>query len=349
MRSHRLSPATVLSVLALAIAAAFGWAAFPGSASVAYAQSELPVILGSNLGSSSGGAGEGCAASCLLVQSALTGAAVTAPSNGTITQWSVRDTSGTVSLWVLHQTAGELEVLASSSSVTLNGSDAVSTFPTNLAINAGDYIGLSVNAGGNAGAVANAGGSIWWFEPLPKALHPPGAGGPGTELLFDATELPSPPPTTPTAPTPASPSPALSPSTPAPAAPALVFSGATITGGNITLTQSGTAKVRVSCPADAVVRCAGKVSLTTAAAIISRARSGRKARQLQLGQASFSIPAGRTSTVSVRLTSKGAALVAQKSKLAVRATASSTDSTGQSNTATTLLTLRAAHTARRKK
>ena len=183
----------VLLVAAVAVVAAFAHIA-PADAQ------QTPITLGSGLGSSSARYQQCAGATCTLAQNALTGATVTAPSDGTITQWSIRDASGTFRLRVLQPVSGGLQIVVSSGPATLGGSDSVSTFPTDLAITTGDYIGLELSELAEVGLIVRSGASMWQFEFSHldgETLTIPASGsqGPGCcEMLVNATEQPNPPP-----------------------------------------------------------------------------------------------------------------------------------------------------------
>ena len=76
--------------------------------------------------------------------------------------------------------------------------------------------------------------------------------------------------------------------------------------------KKGVASLKVSCPAG-TAGCKGSLTLTTSKSF----KLGRVKAQLALGHASFSLTAGQTKTVKVKLAS-GAARLASHRKLAVR-------------------------------
>lgn len=107
--------------------------------------------------------------------------------------------------------------------------------------------------------------------------------------------------------------------------------------------SGGALSVMLACPA-AKTLCAGTVSIETAAALASKpAGKGRKkqAGRLLLGRAAFSIRGGRSATVKVRLSAKGAALLKSKKRLSVLVVVAAHDSLGDPGTATLAMTLKA--------
>jgi PKD repeat protein len=105
---------------------------------------------------------------------------------------------------------------------------------------------------------------------------------------------------------------------------------------------SGAVSVTVSCPTTKAT-CAGTVQIKTARAIAS-ASHGKKAKkktQLVLGQGSFSLSAGNSQTVSVRLSAKGKALLATEKRLSVLVVVAAHDSNGDPKTVILSLALRA--------
>ena len=114
----------------------------------------------------------------------------------------------------------------------------------------------------------------------------------------------------------------------------------------------GTVSVRISCP-QAKVQCAGQVQLETAApfpasvAGSAKAKRGRRAVQLAIGSAPFSLPGGARGTVLVHLTTRGASLLARLRRLPVLVIVSADDPLGDRGVAVLHLTLAASRSARR--
>ncbi len=115
----------------------------------------------------------------------------------------------------------------------------------------------------------------------------------------------------------------------------------------------GVLSVALSCPA-AKQRCAGTVSIETAAAIvatkagkstIAATKSGKKSKhragRLLLGHAAFSISSGHSKTLKLRLSAKGIALLKSKRRLKVLVLVSAHDPLGDAGTTSLTLTLNA--------
>ena len=67
----------------------------------------------------------------------------------------------------------------------------------------------------------------------------------------------------------------------------------------------------------------------------AKVRKNGKSKTLKLGKASFSIPAGKTVTVKVKISKKGAKLIRRKGKLKAKVRASATDGRGGTPKVTT--------------
>ena len=76
-----------------------------------------------------------------VVQTALPGRATTAAANGVVTRWSVRSMSGSLQLRVLRPVGNQFQDVGSSGPTSAGGA-GVQTFPTRIAIKAGDHIGI---------------------------------------------------------------------------------------------------------------------------------------------------------------------------------------------------------------
>src|SRR5439155_16720429 len=88
------------------------------------------------------------------------------------------------------------------------------------------------------------------------------------------------------------------------------------------------AKIRLSCPAAVFTKdtCAGTLTLT--AKIKLKKGKKKKRKTIRLGKASFTIPAGGTLTLKVKISRKGARLIKKKRKLKANAIALATDGRG---------------------
>jgi PKD repeat protein len=113
----------------------------------------------------------------------------------------------------------------------------------------------------------------------------------------------------------------------------------------------GALSVTLACPATKQL-CAGTVSVETAAALATAAKTGRRAhrtrRRLLLGHASFTIPGGHSATVKVRLSARGKALLQSSKRLKVLVVVAAHDSLGDPGTRTLGLTLSAPAAHRRR-
>jgi hypothetical protein len=100
-----------------------------------------------------------------------------------------------------------------------------------------------------------------------------------------------------------------------------------ISRGTLRVTRAGSLRLRLSCPAG--VACSGKLVLRT------RAHGGRVT--LSIGKRGFYVPAGRSRTVTVRLTKRVRAMLEHSRKLQVSAAAASLDTEHSAAAATFLV------------
>jgi subtilase family protein len=100
-----------------------------------------------------------------------------------------------------------------------------------------------------------------------------------------------------------------------------------ISRNSLRVTRSGTLRLRLSCPAGAA--CSGKLVLRT------RAHGSRVT--LSIGKRGFYVPAGKSRTVTVRLTKRVRAMLDRSRKLQVSAAAASLDTEHSAAAATFLL------------
>jgi hypothetical protein len=108
---------------------------------------------------------------------------------------------------------------------------------------------------------------------------------------------------------------------------AAAFAGVTFPARTAHVDRRGRASVRVGCPAGAKGSCKGTLRLTAA-------KDGAA-----LGHASFDIAAGRTATVSVKLTRTALARLKREKHLRARARATASDGSGASKRTGAALTL----------
>jgi virginiamycin B lyase len=148
---------------------------------------------------------------------------------------------------------------------------------------------------------------------------------------------PTPPPTDPP------------PTNPPPTDP-FVFDGVTLTGKSFTV-RGKSVTFPATCPAGFTGDCTGTIALRTAAKLrapkdASAADRKAKKRRLKLGSKSFSIPAGTTANVKVKLNGTARKLLAKRRKLkAVAAMTATADGTEKTSSAT--VTIKAAKKKRR--
>jgi hypothetical protein len=157
----------------------------------------------------------------------------------------------------------------------------------------------------------------------------------GTNSAGSVTQTSAPRTVSPTStPTP-TPTPIPNPNpTPSPTPAAL--RGLTVTKQSVRLTVNGAAPIKVSCPAATHAKCTGKLKLTTKTK--SKSKSGqRTTTTITLGTTSFTVAAGKHTTLDVKLTNAAQVRVEQTTKLTAAATA--TPRNGVKRTQTTVATI----------
>jgi hypothetical protein len=92
--------------------------------------------------------------------------------------------------------------------------------------------------------------------------------------------------------------------------------------------KKGVARVKLKCPASTPGRCVGNLSLTRKRRAARHPKARSKTRTVSLGRSTFSIRAGRTVGVKVKLSKRGRKLLAKARKLAVVATSVAHDEVG---------------------
>jgi hypothetical protein len=102
--------------------------------------------------------------------------------------------------------------------------------------------------------------------------------------------------------------------------------------------RHGRARIRLRCPAGAARSCTGTLKLKTAHKVRLR-KSGRR-RRVALGRRHFSIAAGRTAKVSVKLSRAGRTLLKKRGTLKARARVVATDKLGKRVTTSRKITLK---------
>ena len=96
------------------------------------------------------------------------------------------------------------------------------------------------------------------------------------------------------------------------------FGGVSILTKSARADRKGRVSVKVRCPASAVVRCKGRLSLTAKV----------KRKTVKLGRASFSIAPGKTKTVRIKLSRSKRRLLTRSKRLKGSLSASATDNRG---------------------
>jgi hypothetical protein len=114
------------------------------------------------------------------------------------------------------------------------------------------------------------------------------------------------------------------------------FSGVKVPKQTVTV-KNGKAPVLVKCPAKAKGSCVGKLTLKTAKAV--KDSKGKK-RVITLGSANFTIAAGKSKTVKVKLSKQGKFVVAHHDSVKAVGTAKAHDGTGKSKTTSGKVTLK---------
>jgi len=163
---------------------------FIAAALAAAAMLPSHALAGTTLGSelTTDGTQQTCFAddSCTIVQTDLPGRQLTAPENGVITSWSVRNADGVVLLKVVRGSdAGKAAVATSEPATAASGT--TSTSAARIPIAAGDGIALDVPSGTNLGLHYLAGARLERFAPLGDTPQAPQYVGPDDyEILFSA-------------------------------------------------------------------------------------------------------------------------------------------------------------------
>jgi hypothetical protein len=180
----------------------------PASASAA------PVTFGSSLPAPSPGYSDSCVDACTTAQIALPGANTTSPVDGRVVRFRLRTAAGsdaqTLRFRVLRSSDGvNFTGVGTSAPVPIPTTAGTTTFPVNLPIRRGDYIGIDQPGGGKQArviAVNDAAFQGGWFPALADGGAPRASGNPkGSvptrfDLLLQADVEPTPTPTTPAEP-----------------------------------------------------------------------------------------------------------------------------------------------------
>jgi hypothetical protein len=109
--------------------------------------------------------------------------------------------------------------------------------------------------------------------------------------------------------------------------------------------HKGSVTLKLTCPAAALVSCIGSATLTSVAAYAVRVRHKRK---LVLGSKTFSIPAGRTLALTLKLTPKALKLLAARHAVLAREAIAAHDASGHAVTTTATVKLALARPGRKR-
>jgi hypothetical protein len=134
------------------------------------------------------------AASCTIVQSRLPGKMVTVPADGVIRRWAVRSARGEFALVVVRQRGNGGKQIARSENEFAGQDGGVHVFPTDIAVQQGDQLGLVVVPGSGVGVRPGPQGAATkrWIPRL-KGTQPPTLGsrtGFNPELLLRVEYVP---------------------------------------------------------------------------------------------------------------------------------------------------------------
>jgi hypothetical protein len=99
------------------------------------------------------------------------------------------------------------------------------------------------------------------------------------------------------------------------------FAGLKLLARTLKVGPTGRARIPVACPAAADGACRGTLSLRTVHAITAAGA------RMKLASARFTVPAGRTSSIPVRISRGGRRALARRHRLAARLTATARDRT----------------------
>lgn len=147
--------------------------------------------IGSDLANPAG-SNANCTGEVNYLQKTIPGRTLFAPSSGVITQWRVRDSGGPLKLRVVHNVSGEKYLFLRTSEVQSGSGpgSGVQSFPTRLAISAGDGIAIDCTANGGIGFRGNLGSSYTYdsfFPSPPDDTSATGGAATGNEFLYNAT------------------------------------------------------------------------------------------------------------------------------------------------------------------
>ncbi len=118
------------------------------------------------------------------------------------------------------------------------------------------------------------------------------------------------------------------------------FSGLKLRSQTIKVGKSGKVKITATCAATAVGNCVGTDTLTSAGKVrLRRIGAKRKTKTLRLGKATFSLPAGQTRKITIKLSKSALKLLAKEHRVKAVQRAVSHDSRNTPKTTTGRITL----------
>jgi len=288
---------------------------------------------------------------CVVVLDKLDGADVFTPT-GVITSWSVRRASGTVALRVLRGRPGESmpnELHATNVDESLDrtgsGSDTAQSFDTRLPVKAEDYIGITLVAGSSIGNFSGPGDQIFEvagdpnlanvdnttpenFEPLLSATVEPDADGDG---FGDESED-------------ACPSSAATQG-------ACPVAGVPKGGGGVKPPVSTAATTKVRLGSRSATFRGGKASITlkNPNAVAVKGKLSLKLRKKAVGSRSYSLAAGATAKIRVKLAKVARRRIAKRGKVKLSLRITAKGATGATFKTAAKLTVKKAARRRRRK
>jgi hypothetical protein len=126
-----------------------------------------------------------------VVNTSIPGATVTAPGNGVVTSWKIANASGgPFFLQIVHSAGGAAFTSTGTSGPGPITSTGTLTFPANLPIAKGDFIGLvNTSNSDRVGAATTPGAAFIFFTPALGAAPQTSSGGDDGEIGFNAEVL----------------------------------------------------------------------------------------------------------------------------------------------------------------
>lgn len=121
------------------------------------------------------------------------------------------------------------------------------------------------------------------------------------------------------------------------------FGGVRLVGKSVTVDRHGRVTIKLACPASAAGNCKGRDTLKTAGRVTAPrlVAAKRKAKILRLGTGTFTIPAGKSAKVTIKLNKTARKLLAKRHTLKVKETVVAHDLANKPVTTTGSLKLKA--------